>query len=314
MGEVAEALIADRAAKLLFYSPYVGLRVFDEARLQALFGTGHARSFTALPNHFLFEVAAPSGLVQFLYRLLPWDTAFFGAPTYKLFTVLFAREAAVSDLAFAVETFKIELQRQEKFYCFAELPAEDRTLAQALTSAGWRLVETRLTYFHDAVSSFQHPRYAVRSVQEAEAEHIGAIAAAARNEYDRFHADDWFGPDVADAFLARYASAAVRGYCDQVLVPAEPDLPVDSFLAISDLEADAKNLGCRLSRAVLTAVGAANRGWHLKLVAEAIQRAQQLNQKYVFMTTQATNKAVARTCEKLGFKLGGCSQIIAFSN
>ncbi|GGF20620.1 hypothetical protein [Hymenobacter cavernae] len=314
MGEVAAALVAARAEKLFFYSPYAGVRALDQARQQELFGTGRALRFTESPDQQVFEAVTLSGVVQFLYTFLAWDTDFFGTNTYKLFTVLYDLGTPLSELAQAAVAFENHLHQQGKFYCFAELPTEDNKLAQALTKAGWRLVENRLTYFHDAISDFLHERYPVRAAQPTEAALVGAIAAAARNEYDRFHADEWFGKERADAFLARYASAAVLGYCDQVLVPAEPDKPVDSFLAISDLSADAEKLGCCLSRVVLTAVGPANRGWHLKLVAETIQRARQLNKQYVLMTTQATNRAVFRTNEKLGFKLSGSSQIIACSN
>jgi dTDP-4-amino-4,6-dideoxy-D-galactose acyltransferase len=144
-----------------------------------------------------------------------------------------------------------------------------------------------------------------------EAANIAQISAKARNEYDRFHADPWFGQERADAFLARYASAAVQGYCDAVLVPDEPGLPIDSFLAISDLQADVKALGVGLSRVVLTAVGPQNRGWHLRLVSETVHRAREKGDQVVLMTTQATNRAVFRTSEKLGFKLGGSSHVLA---
>jgi len=314
MGKVAATLVAARAEKLLFYSPYVGLRALDQARQQELFGTGRALRFMELPDQHVFEVVTTSGLVQFLYTFLAWDTDFFGTSTYKLFTALYDLATPLTELAQAAKTFANHLHQQGKFYCFVELPTEDNKLGQAFTNAGWRLVENRLMYYHDAVSSFQHERYPVRLAQPTEAAHIGTIAAAARNEYDRFHADEWFGRERADAFLARYAAAAVLGYCDQVLVPTEPDQLVDSFLAISDLAADAEKLGCGLSRVVLTAVGLANRGWHLKLVAETLQRARLLGKQYVLMTTQATNRAVFRTSEKLGFKLGGSSQIIVCSN
>jgi len=313
MGEVAETLVTARADKLFFYSPYAGLRTFDEAKQQEVYGIGKASRFLTSENHHVFEVAASNGSIQFLYQFLPWDTDFFEAPTYKLFTVLYPAATTLVQLAAAAAAFRSTLP-QGHFYCFAELPSEDSMLIQALTNAGWRSVETRLQFFHDAVAAFQHERYPVRPANTAEARRIGEIAAAARNEYDRFHADAWFGKEMADRFLARYASAAVLGYCDQVLVPNEPLSPIDAFLAISDLREDAAHFNCGLSRVVLTAVGATNRGWHLKLVAETIQRARERKYDYVMMTTQATNRAVFRTCEKLGFKLGGCSQIIACSS
>ncbi|QNP52647.1 hypothetical protein H9L05_02480 [Hymenobacter qilianensis] len=198
------------------------------------------------------------------------------------------------------------------YYCFSEVPSEDTVLLQTLTASGWRLVETRLLFYHDNLESFDQERYPVRLAKAEEEAQIAQIAAENRNDFDRFHADPWFGTERADAFLARYAGAAVRGYCDDVLVPDEPGLPLQSFLAISDLKDDAALIGVGLSRVVLTAVGPQNRGWHLKLVSETVHRAREKGDKAVLMTTQATNRAVFRTCEKLGFKLGGSSHILSF--
>ena len=151
----------------------------------------------------------------------------------------------------------------------------------------------------------------MRAAGAGEAAHVGQVAATARNAYDRFHADSWFGDARADAYLARYAENTVaNGLATTVLVPAAPDLPVDSFLAISDLRADAVALGTQLSRVLLTAAGPANRGWHVKLVAETLHRAKEMGHEAVLMTTQATNHAVFRTCEKLGFRLGATSHVL----
>ena len=62
---------------------------------------------------------------------------------------------------------------------------------------------------------------------------------------------------------------------------------------------------------LLTAVGPVNRGWHAKLVAEIVRRTARLHLPYVLMTTQATNRAVFRTCEKLGFRLGATTHVVA---
>ncbi|MET4106926.1 hypothetical protein [Hymenobacter sp. UYP22] len=311
--QVNEALVAARAEKLFFYSPYNFLRQLEVDVQQRLFGTGVAGQYAADPTHQVFEFAEGEDTVQFLYTLLTWDTDFFRAPVYKLFTILFTSATSAATLAAAGTAFRQQLKQQGAAYCFAELPVEDTRVAQALGNAGWRLVETRLTFFHDAVASFNYPRYPVRSAGKDEAAAIGRISAQARNDYDRFHADKWFGDELGDQFLAKYASASVEGYCDDVLVPNEVSLPVDSFLAISDLHQHANSLHTGFSRVVLTAVGPANRGWHLKLVSETVHRARQNGASYVLMTTQATNRAVFRTCEKLGFKLGGSSHVLAWS-
>jgi len=310
MGGIDSALIAARADKLFFYSPYTFLRDVSANAQQKAFGTGLASRFGENPQQRIFTIDG----VQFLYSFLAWDADFFGAPVYKLFTVLFKASLTVQAVAAATKKFLLHAREQtEKAYFFAELPIEDTILLQALGSAGWRTVETRLNFYHDAVAGFHYTSYPVREAKPTEADHVGSISATARNPYDRFHADEWFGEGTADVFLHRYAAAAVEGYCDAVLVPDELGVPVDSFLAINDTPAQAAELGFQASRIVLTAVGPANRGWHLKLVAATLQRARTMQADYVFMTTQATNRAVFRTCEKLGFKLGSTHCILSCS-
>jgi dTDP-4-amino-4,6-dideoxy-D-galactose acyltransferase len=306
-------LVAARAPALAYYSPYFFLRQFSAEGQQQLFGTGAALSWDQQAGAETYAPPTDGPEVRWLTQLLPWDTAYFGTPTVRLFTGLFdGQRTSTDELAQSAATLGQHLAAQHgAYYAFSIVPAEDIQLLQTLTAAGWRLVETRLTYYRDQVSAFDYPRFPVRGATAAEAAHIGQISAQARNPYDRFHADPWFGPAKADAYLARYAENAVTTpLAATVLVPDEAGLTVDSFLAISDLERDAAALGTRLSRVLLTAVGPANRGWHLKLVAETVHRARTLGHEAVLMTTQATNHAVFRTAEKLNFKLGATSHVL----
>lgn len=307
-------LVAARADVLAYYSPYYFLRQLAGERQQELFGTGAAGRWAQAEGAEIFHSrASPASTeVQLLLKQLAWDSDYFGTPMYRLFTGLFTAQATTDELIQAAQGLRQQLaNRHSAFYAFGVVPTEDIRLVQALTGAGWRLVETRLTYFRDELPAFDYPRFPVRVAAEGEAAHIGRVAAAARNIYDRFHADGWFGEARADAYLARYAENTVLGQlAATVLVPNVPDLLVDAFLAISDLQEDAA-LGTKLSRVLLTAVGPANRGWHVKLVAETVHRAQALGHQAVLMTTQATNHAVVRTCEKLGFRLGSTSHVLA---
>jgi dTDP-4-amino-4,6-dideoxy-D-galactose acyltransferase len=305
-------LLAQRASDLFFYSPYNFLRDIPTDLQQQLFGVGRIADFKQAPHNHILTVGEGKGRTQLLYSALAWDSEFFGTPTYRLHTGLFAQKSSLTDRVIAVQQLQAQLADNGDYYCFSEIPTEDTALLQTLTASGWRLVESRLLFYHDTRSGVDQPRFPVRQARFDEAELIGNISAEARNPYDRFHADAWFGQEKADAFLARYANASVSGYCDAVLVPDEAGLPVDSFLAISDLQADAAALGVGMSRVVLTAVGPQNRGWHLRLVSETIQRARSAGARYVLMTTQTTNRAVFRTCEKLGFKLGGSSHVLAY--
>ncbi|WBA41950.1 hypothetical protein [Hymenobacter canadensis] len=300
-------LVGQRAAILLRHSPYHFLRELSADVQQERFGTGRAVRFGQKPAEEVFSIQS----VQFLYEQLAWDSAFFGAPVFRLFSVLFGSATTLLELTRAVQAFQAELAQRGQGYCFVEVPPEDIRLLQALTQASWRWNETRLHYYRANLATYAEPRYPVRTALPMEAAHIGQVAAAARNDHDRFHADPWFGDEQADAFLARYATSATEGYCDAVLVPAVEGVPIDSFLAISDLAEDAALLGVGLSRVVLTAVGPANRGWHLRLVSEIVHRAREQNAQFVLMTTQATNGAVVRNAEKLGFSLGSVSHILS---
>lgn len=304
---VDPALVQARAEMLGWYSPYHFLRVLPAATQQVLFGTGRASRFGTAEQAEVLPMAAGSG--QWLLQQLSWDSAWFGTPVYKVFTGIFSPGA---DVLRAAATLRAELAARGAFYAFSVVPAEDTVMLQALSGAGWRLMETRLTYYRSQLDTFDYARYPVRPANGAEAPILGAVAARARNAYDRFHADPWFGQARADAYLARYAENAVaNGLADTVLVPDLPGQLPDAFLAISDLAADARALGVGLSRVLLTAVGPANRGWHVKLLAETVHRAQAAGHEAVLMTTQATNHAVFRSCEKLGFRLGSTSHVLA---
>jgi dTDP-4-amino-4,6-dideoxy-D-galactose acyltransferase len=305
-------LIAARAAELTYYSPYFFLRQFPGELQQALFGAGAAKRWNQALGAETYHYVAANADVHWLLRQLEWDSVYFGAPVYRLFTGLFDYQTSTPQLAQAAVALRQHLAaRTAAFYAFCVVPAEDVRLLQGLTAAGWQLVETRLTYYRDQLPAFDHPRFPVRTAMAEEAAHIGQIAARVRNPYDRLHADARFSDARADAYLGQYAQNTVAGkLAAVVLVPDVVGLPIDSFLAISDLESDVAALGAQLSRVLLTAVGPANRGWHIKLVAETLHRARGLSHEAVLMTTQATNHAIFRNCEKLGFRLGSTSHVL----
>lgn len=305
----APELLAARAAQLAALSPYHFLRELPAA-VREQFGAAALADFGAVSDDEALPMMDDAG--QWLLRRLPWDSAFFEIPTYRLITGFFAEKTEPAVLQAAAVALRNQLARRGSFYTFSVVPAEDIRLLQALSGAGWQLIETRLHYYHPAIDEVAGPRWPVRPARPDEAPLLGRVAAAARNPFDRFHADPWMGAERADALLARYAEAATTGtLADVVLVPDEPGLPVDSFLAISDLQADANRLGVTLSRVLLTAVGPANRGWHRRLLSETLHRARELGQRYVLMTTQSTNRAVIHNAEALGFRLGATSHVLA---
>lgn len=302
-----EQLFQKRLEKLFFYSPYHFLREISpdqqiEKIVRPLFF-----DFAQKPDHQLIKIDMGGKDFFFFLIFLAWDSHFFQIPTYKLFSVLYD-PANHSDLGKALSELLANLrQKQPKFYFWAEIPAEDTEVAQAISKVGFGLVETRLHFVKKNLQDFDYEPFAVRKATEADIPNLRKVAAEARNPYDRVHADTFFGQEKADQYLALYAENAVKGFAETVLVPAD-SAPPDSFLAISSLEALQK----KFARIALTAVLPSRKGWHLKLCAETIQYAQKNKADYVLMTTQATNGAVFRTTEKLGFQLGACSHIFSY--
>lgn len=304
-------LLSKREQVLRFYSPYSSLKEINQCEPLDLFIKNRISKLNQSADSF--SICLEGYEFIFLYEYLKWDSEFLKRKCFKLFTVLFEC-SQVEILESAIHKFRAHLIKAGFRYGFIDIPAEDIILLQSLTKSGFYLVETRLHFFKDNLQDFNKERYPVRKATEEDLNAIVEVAKTSRNAYDRLHADYNFPNELADEYLGIYAKAAVNGFCDTVLIPDEKELPVASFLAISHMKEDSDMLKTKLARIVITAVGSANKGWHKKLVSEAVHYAKDLGASHVLMTTQATNRAVFRTCEKLGFKLGNTSHILSFCN
>ena len=90
----------------------------------------------------------------------------------------------------------------------------------------------------------------------------------------------------------------------------EIEVPMDSFVALDYLDFDES----KISQIVLSAVSSeTNRGWYIELIKNAINRSIHNRCSFIYNTTQITNKAVCHSLEKLGFKLGKTSHLLAKS-
>lgn len=297
---------ADRA-RLEHYSPVSFLRAcrpalaaIEEERLAALAERG--------------EIASCGSQARILYRNLAWDTEYFGVPTYR---IEFASceeafgEPALAKVAQALREALGEIAtRHPRALAFTEVPTEDLLAVQALSLAGFRLVETRLTYFRDDVQKYgSEARYPVRRATEADVPGLMAVARTMRNAFDRYHADLAFEPAVADEYLATYVRNSVAGFADVVIVPDLPGREPGAFLTgdYDDVHAAAANR--RLARMVLSAVSTERRGWYLKLISELAHLFREEGVRTAYMTTQAANHAVIRVWENCGFRFGRSTHV-----
>lgn len=251
-----------------------------------------------------------SGIVIF-FKTLKWDSDFFGIPFFKVEFVDFPEKSDLQLLQNSFSNFRKWIaSSNSEFYIFAEIPCEDTGVVAGMTGAGWRLVETRVTCFRDDLQKFSFPRRS--SVRNASLLDISALRKAAVdavNHYDRFHADDFFSEKESSDFLGIFIENSVKGFADEVIVPSEGE--ANAFLTgnyvVSPLSLSKKRIG----KMVLSAVTGERKGWYTRLISELSYKFKDKGLDTVFMTTQATNRAVLKVWAHHGYQFGRCSHIFS---
>lgn len=279
-----------------------------EAFLQALHDDCARGMVTCLTNEH--------GDAAIYYRHLPWDSDYFSLPNFRIdfFKSSLPQAAAIVQFESLLNQLATQLvSAHGKSYLFAEIPAQALAPMQALCLARWRMVETRLTYFHDGVAQFSHPqRFPVRSATVEDVPNLRQVAAQARNDFDRYHADAFYSLSDADDYLSTFAENSVRGFADVTLVPDEGALDADAFLT-GNILSDPALQGRTLGKMPLSVVGEQRRGWNVKLVSELCYWFKERGVAIAQLTTQATNKAAIRTLEKLDFSYGRCTHVFVMA-
>jgi dTDP-4-amino-4,6-dideoxy-D-galactose acyltransferase len=241
-------------------------------------------------------------------HFLEWDSNYFNCPVYKIEFIDWPDNQMTSPQDLLVKTLidlKTELAlRHPHYYLFAEIPSEDIYVLQAMSLAGLKLVETRLTYFFNDLKNYTWPeRFSTRLATTDDIPNLRNVASGSRNNFDRYHADPFFSDIIADNYLETFVENSVKGFADFVLVPGDDGKSPDAFITVK-IEND-------MAKIVLVAVNEACRGWFLRLTSELIFRLKTQNITYIHMTTQSTNRAVIHVFEKLGWKYGRSSHMFS---
>lgn len=300
---------ADRQ-RLKFYSPVGFLRAHQEA-------------LTALEWNSLQEGLAKGEIKSagkgpsVLYRHLDWDSKHFGLPVYRLEFASCPDELGEAPLQAMAGAYRMLVswltEQHQSFYVFAEVPSEDLLVLQAMGVAGFRLIETRLTFYRGDIQQFaSSERYPARLAKEADIPNLQDVARRARNAFDRYHADPFFSTAVADEYLATYVANSVRGFSDMVIVPAPDTSEPGAFLTGAfDLRHE-RACGMKLGRIPLTAVAPERSGWNKRLNSELIHWFKDRGTQTIYTTTQPTNRAAIRVLETLRYSYGRSTHILAF--
>ena len=309
--EEAIRIFSERKDKLYFYSFCNFLRHVDNNKL--LRETVFEPIFQDIKSNesLLIKVLIENHAHYFVVKKLVWDSNFFNLPTFKLELIIF-NHSDLGVLTNAVKLFQNRFFKEQGQYCFTLIPSEDSIVLQALTGAGFRLIETRLTYYGN-ITNFESDRFLTREASHSDITNLKRVASEMVNEYDRVHADPAIDNKLADAFLAAYVEESIKGFADVVLVPNDESVPPDAFLTAKYMKDIWPKLDCNISQMVLSAVSREScKGWYRKLIIEMTHHLKDNGADYVFFHPAATNRAVIHTYESLNFRFGQSSHILSF--
>lgn len=241
------------------------------------------------------------------FRYLEWDTNFFHVPTYRIeYSNI---NSDFSEFSFN-ELYNFLSGRHQELYLFAEVPSEDIRTIKGLSGSGYKLIETRLTYFNDKIRNFESTRrFSVRQASIDDIPTLNATAIDSVNVYDRFHADDFFTELMANNFLAKYIENSVLGYADEVIVPSSG--PANAFLTANYIKSSKCFINKKLAKMVLSAVAPSRTGWYVKLIGEMTMKFKENDIDIAFMTTQSTNRAVLKVWNSFGYQFGRSTHIFS---
>lgn len=250
--------------------------------------------------------------IIYYYDLNTWETDFFGVNSVFLKFIDFDLDD-INTLDESLNRFLGMLYEAYGMHNLTiEIPSEDNKVIQALNSAKFRLIETRIHFYNNNLECFNGIRANVRVAKQTDIENLKRVASFMRNNYDRFHSDYSFNQNDADRYLSTYIENSINGFADIVMVPNEPNLPSDSFLTANILRDKWIALNHNISKMVLSAVSSeTNKGWYIKLISEMTYLLKEIGAETIFMNTQSTNIAVLNTWEKLGYRIGRTSHILS---
>lgn len=223
------------------------------------------------------------------YELLPWDSEFFG---------LRIGRAPSSRLTAAEARDLVGTARRDRVDCLYLLAvSDDPTTNRAAQGAGFRYVDTRMTYTTRNLESSRSRAPDACFVRAAVASDLDALRAFARESHvdSRFYFDGNFPRERCDALYETWIEKSCDGYADAVLV-AEASGDVAGYITC-DAAGGEGQIG-------LVGVGPRFRGCGIgsALVDAALDWFGERRVNLVRVVTQARNVGAQRLYQKHGFR------------
>lgn len=247
-------------------------------------------------------------------RYLEWDSHYFSRPTYRVEFCEWPEHAQnpIDLLTQSIFQLRAVLSKRHNHYSlFAEIPSEDLIALQSMGAGGLRLIESRVTYYHNKLQNFQGIPYPVREAQMEDIVHLRQLAREVRNPYDKFHADSFYSQAIADKYLADYIENAVKGFADVVLVPADDNRLPDAFISASIFSDMTSKLKLRIWRSNIGAARRTRFDWYRRLLLAISCYLQARGADIIFGTTQSPNRTAIRFFEKIGYRYGRATHVFS---
>jgi len=310
--EIFNNLIDVRKNKLYHYSKYWSYVDIAKNDVFQYIILPELHTCFQLNHKAIIQVEEKNQVFLFIVEKQEWESNYFKNNIFKINYVLYDN-ASLLDISKAITKVLSILKSKGCEYCYLEIPSEDNLLIQAFCQSTFRLVESRLTYFHNNLQQFNiEKRNKVRLTNMSDILTIKNVSMTMRNEFDRVHSDVFFGKKIADEYLGKFAEECIKGFADYVIVPDEPNIPVEAFFATNYNAHDWEKLNIKVGQFALAAVQSSTcKGWYGKLLTETCLHLKEKGIKGVITNTQSTNKAVIHNYEKFGFKYGHSSLILS---
>jgi ribosomal protein S18 acetylase RimI-like enzyme len=221
---------------------------------------------------------------------LDWDSAFFGLAVGRIEPPL-DRDSARAVAADAAG---------DGFSCvYLRAATDDVQTIQAAESAGFRLVDIRLTFVRDVpVDIPAAPLAADVAVRGVRPEDVAALETIARDAHrdGRFHVDPGFGAERASALYAHWVAQCCANRDGAVFVPEHRGVISGYLTCERDQHGD--------GRIALVAVSDRAQGLGLgrALVARGLSWFQEAGASRVRVVTQGRNVRAQRVYQRAGFR------------
>ena len=214
--------LINRLIHLYQFKPYRDYRVWSKALQRAILRAEVDRALSAA-GHVAVVAGDGEGTVLGLCRPLAWDTAFFGVPMGRLDLLLRGPACDPGTVSDAVTSLLQRCRAQGIRHLTAKVDIADMLAVGVLEDAGFRLMDSIVTYFTHPRRDPPTPVREVGRIRPMTAADVDAVLAVTREAYQgfrgRFHLDPHLPAARSDEFYMEWARQCCAGrMADRVVV------------------------------------------------------------------------------------------------